>query len=152
MIRKSHVWKLLVLLLCVTENAVVIQSWTNSLPTLIFENWHVDSKIISKEPSDFLTWCDLWNTPDFLCSDRVVLRYLLTAVASDLGPGDLEVEGDVVFTNIILHVGCLFSTCITVKKNLNFVYFNIKKVKKLSVSSRITKCICLLPTRKGALK
>lgn len=119
---------------------------------LIFENWYVDLKIILKEFSDFLIWCDFWNIFDFLCLDRVVLRYLLIVVAFDLGFGDLEVEGDVVFINIILYVGCLFSICIIVKKNLNFVYFNIKKVKKFFVFFRIIKCICFLFTRKGVFK
>lgn len=119
---------------------------------LIFENWYVDLKIILKEFSDFLIWCDFWNIFDFLCLDRVVLRYLLIVVVFDLGFGDLEVEGDVVFINIILYVGCLFSICIIVKKNLNFVYFNIKKVKKFFVFFRIIKCICFLFTRKGVFK
>lgn len=32
-----------------------MQGWTNSLSNVIFEKWHVDSKISSKEPTDFLT-------------------------------------------------------------------------------------------------
>lgn len=38
------------------RKTVVIEGWANSISNLIFENWHVDSKIISKEPSDFLIW------------------------------------------------------------------------------------------------
>ena len=36
------------------EKTVVIQGWANSISNFIFENWHADSKITSKEPSDFL--------------------------------------------------------------------------------------------------
>lgn len=55
MIFKLYLQKLFVTPLCITKNAVVIQGWTNSLSNVIFGEWHVDSKIIAKEPSDFLT-------------------------------------------------------------------------------------------------